>query len=728
MKTYAYGFPRLGMNREYKTVIESYWAGRIKEEKLMREIENLERKILHTYKANVDNFPVGEMTLYDKMLDTATLIGLYKTKTINDYFRLCRGKNALEMTKWFNTNYHYLIPRIKENYKPSIFKPEIERLKRLCSDYKEGLPYFIGPFTFLKLSKSANPQNFKFHLMEITDLYCDIVKEFHAVHLDEPALVLDLTEEELKLFRLAYSKIGRYNANIFLFTYYDSVDCLEELYDLPVKGIGLDFINGRDNFINIRSKGFPDDKMLFAGIVNGRNVWKTDIKKAASILKELSLHSKNIVISNGSPLYHLPVTVKGEKTPVNDKLAFAEERLGEIATLKKIMEEDGKGITILPDDAFFNNHPIEKTRLSKKFYVRSLPYSERIIKQKKALNLPLFPATTIGSFPQTPDVRQARTAYKRKEMSEGEYNSFIRKKIQATVELQEQLGLDVRVHGEYERSDMVEFFAEKLKGFATTNNGWVLSYGTRTYRPPIIFGDIERQDKMTVDFIKYAQSLTQKPVKGILTGPVTIIKWSYVRDDIPVEKIALQLALSLKAEIMDLEKEGIKIIQIDEPAFKEGAPIKKRNWDRYFSWAVNSFNLCISETKPETQVHTHMCYSEFGEIIEYIMKMDFDVISIEASRSKGDIIDAFKEKGFKKQIGLGVWDVHSYQTAKSHSMIKVIKKALSVFSPEQLWINPDCGLKTREWKETVENLKNMMKVVEVMRNSKDFLLDDGREV
>ncbi len=719
MKTYAYGFPRLGLNREYKNMIESFWAGKIKKERLLEIKDDLENSIIDIYRTYVDSFPVGEMTLYDKMLDTAIMLGLYRIESIDDYYMLCRGKDALEMTKWFNTNYHYLIPEIKNGSKLSIYKPEIEKIKKTLKNYPSARAYFIGPFTFLKLSKGIKKELFRYYLMEIGELYGEIVKEFESIHIDEPGLVLDLTEQDVSEFKMVYSKIGRNNPNIYVFTYYDSVDFLEKLYDLPIKGIGLDFVNGKENFNLIKERGFPEDKTLIAGIVNGKNVWKTDFNKAIDILNNLSLYVKDIVISNGSPLYHLPITIKAEKKekPLLNRLAFAEERLNELNGLKRIITEGNiEPIRSHMDDVCNYSH-MEKgvETLKERDFKRTLRYEERSELQKKYLNLPIFPSTTIGSFPQTRDIRLSRIAYKKKEISEKHYNNIIKEKVEAAIKLQEDLGLDVLVHGEFERSDMVEFFAEKLLGIETTENGWIISYGTRTYRPPIIYGDIERPNQMTVDFIKYAQSLTEKPVKGILTGPSTIITWSYIREDIPINKLAYQIALAIKKEIKDLEENNIKIIQIDEPAFREGAPLKKRDWDKYFSWAVNAFNLSISDSKPETQIHTHMCYSEFGEILEYIMKMDFDVISIEASRSRGDIIEFFKDLNFKKQIGLGIWDVHTKKITSKAKMMAIIKKALSMFSPEQLWINPDCGLKTREWKETVKNLKNMMKAVDMVR-------------
>ena len=719
MLTFAFGFPRLGKKREYKRAIESFWRGKIEERELKEEIFKLEKERLKTYEEFVDKFPVGEMTFYDNILDTAIMVGLYKVKNLKEYFELCRGNKALELTKWFNTNYHYLVPDFPKNFKIENFKLFWNKPKEEFSKHQKGIPYLIGPFTFLKLSKGVSKKNFEKYLFALSEVYCQIVKDFKEVQIDEPAFVLDITQREVKLIKKVYKKIGAKNPNIFIFTYYNSVDFLEKLYDLPIKGIGLDFVNGKENFLKIKKYGFPKNLILICGLIQGRNIWKTDILNSLNFLRQIEKYSKNLAISNACPLYHLPVSLEGEKfnKKILEKIAFAKERLKEINLLEKVFSGKEKFTKKRKKKSYFWENPQirEKIKnLKEKDFERDLPFEKRIKIQRKILNLPLFPTTTIGSYPQTEDVREKRKKFKLGKISKREYQKFIKEKIKETIAFQEKLGLDVLVHGEFERTDMVEFFAQKLKGFLTTKEGWIISYGTRVYRPPIIYGDISRPKPMTLNEIGFAQSLTKKPVKGMLTGPVTILAWSFVREDIPIYEIAFQIALCLQQEIKDYEKRGIKVVQIDEPAFREKAPLKKEKWKEYFDWATKAFNLA-SKSKPETQIHCHMCYSEFDQIIDYILKMNFDVFLVEAARSRGDVIECFKRKKFKKQIGFGVWDIHSPIVPTVKKMEKIINLALKFFPKENLWLNPDCGLKTREWAETELALKNLVKLAKKLR-------------
>ena len=717
MQTYAYGFPRLGENREYKKLIEGYWEGKPSEDELRRGLDELEKSRLAAYEEQVDKFPVGEMTFYDNMLDTALLVGLYECKDLNGYYDLCRGKNALELTKWFSTNYHYLIPEFTS---PPQFSAVWNKPKEELEKHGKGLPYLIGPFTFLKLSKGIPPEKFGEYFLSLGEVYAELLGDFDEIHIDEPAFVMDISREEINLIKEVYGRVASRGGDIYLFTYYDSVDFLEELYELPVKAIGLDFINGKENFEKIRGYGFPDDKILIAGIVNGRNVWRAEIKRAVETLRELSRYAENLMISNASPLYHLPITIRSKKLPEKllNRLSFAEERLYELNLIARAYEGDWENVREWNKETTpfgVDERVRERVRdLKDEDFLKTTPYQERVKKQKEILNLPLFPTSTIGSFPQTPEVRRRRAAFRSGKISEEEYSSFIKGGISKLINLQEELGLDVLVHGEFERTDMVEFFAEKLEGIATTRKGWVLSYGTRVYRPPIIYGDVSRPAPMTLEEVAFAQSLTEKPVKGMLTGPVTIIAWSFVRDDIPVSEVAYQIALCLQDEIKDYERNGIKIVQIDEPAFREKAPLKNRTWDEYFDWAVKSFRL-TSQSKSETQIQTHMCYSEFGEIIKYILQMDFDVITIEASRSRGDIIKYFEEVNFDREIGLGVWDIHSPAVPSAEEIRESVERALKVFPKESFWINPDCGLKTRGWKEVVPSLRNLVSLAQNLR-------------
>jgi len=719
VKTYAYGFPRLGKQREFKRLIEGFWAQKVTEEELRKGIKELGQKREETYRKYVDAFPQGEMTLYDPMLDTALLFGVYSANSLEEYFELCRGKNALEMTKWFNTNYHYLVPDFEGK------EPEF-RISEPVWNRHEGASenvHIIAPFTFLKLSKGLPEGSFSGALKELTKALVDYVnsKGFKSVHLDDPALVMELSEEEWKALVEAYSLLSEVKGEVNLFTYYDSVDRLELLFELPVNGIGVDLVHDRGENLEQLKRIEPRGKKLFAGVVDGRNVWRNDLFKTAEVLRELS-EKFDVVITNAAPLFHLPVNLEGATLPEEllQKVAFAEEKLKEIKLLAEILEgkeeearEWVKGI----NNSFGEIKAVRErvSALKEEDFVRKPNYKERVKKQQEVLNLPLFPTTTIGSFPQTEEVRRVRLLYRKGKLDKESYETFIRGEIAKAIQIQEELGLDIFVHGEFERTDMVEFFAEKMKGIATTGNGWVISYGTRCYRPPIIYGDVERDGVMTVPEIAFAQSLTDKPVKGMLTGPVTIIAWSFVREDIPISEVAYQIALALKDEIKDYEEAGIKIVQIDEPAIREKAPIKKRNWKEYFDWAIKSFRLCHSSVRPETQIHTHMCYSEFGEIMEYILEMDFDVISIEASRSKGDIIEAFEKVNFDREIGLGVWDIHSPYVPSTEEMKEIVERALRVIPKENFWINPDCGLKTRRWEEVIPALRNLVKLSQELR-------------
>ncbi len=715
MKTYAYGFPRLGKNREFKRLVEGYWSGKLTEGELLKGIEELNKKREEAY-ARVGGHPSSEMTLYDHMVDQAVLFGLYRAESLPDYFELCRGKNALQMKKWFNTNYHYLVPDFSGK--------ELSLSNLPYPKWKKGEEnaYLIGPFTFVKLSKEVKEEEFKERVLEVARLTVQFAKEmeFKSLHIDEPALALELSDKEWEVLKEVYRELSKAEIPINLFTYYAGVDRLSEVFELPVSGVGVDLIH--DGGGNLKQlKEIESDKTLFAGVVDGRNVWRNDLFKTARVLKELSGRFKT-VITNAAPLFHLPVSLSGATLPQEllKKVAFAQEKLEELSLLAELLqgkEERAKEWVEGLESSFGEIKRVRErvASLKEEDFVRRPAYPEREKIQKEVLNLPLFPTTTIGSFPQTEEVRRVRLFYKKGKLSQEDYETFIRGEIAKAIEIQKELGLDVLVHGEFERSDMVEFFAEKMKGIATTGNGWVISYGTRCYRPPIIYGDVERDGQMTVKEIAFAQSLTEKPVKGMLTGPTTIIAWSFVREDIPIREVAYQIALALKDEIADYEKEGIKIVQIDEPAIREKAPLKKREWDEYFDWAVKAFRLCHSCVKPETQIHTHMCYSEFGEIMEYILQMDFDVISIEATRSKGDIIEAFEKVNFDRQIGLGVWDIHTPYVPSVEEMAEIVERALRVIPKEKFWVNPDCGLKTRRWEEVIPALRNLVRLARKLR-------------
>ena len=717
MTTYAYGLPRLGKKREYKTTIESFWKKECSEENVWTQLKTIQENNRQTYKDKVSVFPDAEVSAYDPLFDTAIAYGLYNPQSLDEYYELCRGKNALEMTKWFNTNYHYLVPNFSDlpqsPFKANLGNPIVNRLK------SGKFPQFIGPFTLLKLAKGIDKNQFSTVFNSLIPVVKEIIDTFESVQLEEPAFVMDLSDAEIALIKSGYETLGQSQCNIHLVTYYDDIDFLESLVQLPVYAIGLDLVSGRQNARYVCDHGFPDDKVLIAGLVDGRNVWKTDQNQSQKILRQIQNRVKTVWVSNAGPLYHLPHTVSIESKlhPVlQQNLSFAYEKLDEIA-------EIGSGNAASNDKA-----PLDEIRtqssvqsrvasLKESDFVKPEQYQSRKVRQEQKLNLPSYPTTTIGSFPQTPEVRKKRAQYRRGEISQTEYENFINTEIDKLVMFQEEVGLDVFVHGEFERTDMVEFFAEQLSGVATTENGWIISYGTRGYRPPIIYGDVSRPEPMTLREITYAQSITNKPMKGMLTGPVTFISWSFCRDDIPVSTVAYQLALAIQDEVRDYEASNIAIVQVDEPAFRELAPIKQSQWDFYFEWAVKAFNLSVN-TSPETQIHTHMCYSEFGEIMKYITQMDFDVISIEASRSKGDILDSFKDIEFNRQVGLGTWDIHSPAIPETSKQLDIVKKSLTYISDEKFWINPDCGLKTRGWPETKASLQNLVAAAKQLRESK----------
>ncbi len=720
MKSYAYGFPRLGKGREYKNSIEGFWNGSLSEQDLNARLSENQNTLYSTYSQYVDAFPSGEMTRYDHMLDTAVMVGAYRPVTLEEYYNYCRGSGALEMTKWFNTNYHYLIPDLT-GISPGDLSLHWNRTLEASAVSGKSFPYLLGPYTFLKLSRGVGRARMPEFMEALGAIYAEAVSAAPDVHIDEPAFAMDVNSDEIALIRKTYEVIGSAGARIHLFTYYESVDFLKVLFDLPLASLGLDFVHGEGNINALSELSFPGDMRLIAGLVDGRNVWKNDIARSIEMLRRLSRSAGSISVSNAAPLYHVPVTIEGEplEPGLLSRLSFALEKLQEI---KLIAEGHEKGIvpTMAPSAPVLSDQKVAAriAGLGEQDFTRSSPYEKRTELQRSALNLPPFPTTTIGSFPQTAEVRKKRLDMKKGRISSEEYNAFIDEKIADLVSLQEELDIDVLVHGEFERSDMVEFFAEKLEGIATTDHGWVLSYGTRVYRPPIVHGDVSRPSPMTLREIAKAKSLTKKPVKGMLTGPVTILAWSYVREDVPVEVAANQIALCLRDEIADYEKNGIGIVQVDEPAFREKAPLKKRDWDAYFKWAVRAFRLATGSAADRTQVHTHMCYSRFGEIMDRIMELDFDVISIEASRSRGDIVESFEEAGFDRQIGLGCWDVHSPEVPTREGMREVAERALRVIPGKNFWINPDCGLKTRGWKESVPSLRAMVEFARELRKEK----------
>jgi 5-methyltetrahydropteroyltriglutamate--homocysteine methyltransferase len=725
MQTYAYGFPRLGKNREFKKTIESFWDGKISDKELVSLLGNIERERISFYENYVDNFALGEFTYYDNIFDNALVFGVYKFKSFEDYFEYTRGKIALEMKKYFNTNYHYLVPSLDKNTKFSVSWNKPLFYFNSFASAKDNPMFLIGPYTFLKLSRLQDNMSFEKTLLSLVASYQKLFKELvnegiKSVHIEEPAFSLDVPQSQVSLIKKVYKRMINPSLKVNLITYYESVDFLSTLYDLPIEALGLDFVAGQDNLKSIKKLGFPKDKKLICGIVDGHSVRRSNVADKAKYLETIRKNAKinqdNILISNSCPLFHLPVTLDNEANiapSAKSKISFAKERLQELNLIKKFLEGDNRQAKQWGKD--IEESQVQTTsRLFDTLALKESQFLKRKQLQQKNLKLPLFPTTTIGSFPQDKELRKMRLKFKKGEVSLDVYDSFIRGKISELIDLQKTTGLDVLVHGEFERTDMVEFFAKGLKGFLTTDNGWIISYGTRGYRPPIVYDKIEREAPLTVKETFYADQLTSKAVKGIFTGPITILAWSYNLRKEPIYEVAFELAKSLNDEAKELVNKGIKVIQVDEPAIREFAPIKKRKRDFYFSWAIRAFNL-TAKLPPQIQIHTHMCYSEFGEITKWIMKMAFDVITIEAAREKAKIVDSFKGQKFNRGIGPGVWDIHSKYPAQIETIKEILDKSIDVFGADNVWVNPDCGLKTRKLPEVEISLKRIMKVAKEYR-------------
>lgn len=753
MKTSVIGFPRVGKLRELKFATEKYFRNEITAQQLEETAEEIRKHQWNLQKENnIDYIPSNDFSFYDLILDTAVLFNIvpkeYKELNLSDidtYFAMARGYQgengdvkALAMKKWFNTNYHYIVPEIEDDTEIKLvgtnpFKYYSEAKK----DGIETKPVVVGPFTLLKLARFTGNKSVEEFVDDTIKAYSELLNELSKlgvnwIQFDEPFLVHDITKEDLTLFDKIYNAVlaKKENIKVLLQTYFGDIrDSYENITKLKFDAIGLDFIEGKETLNLIEKYGFPKDKILFAGLVNGKNIWRNNYDKTISTLNLLKNKGIEIVLSTSCSLLHVPFTVENEtklSKAVLKHFAFAVEKLGELADLKVLAEE----INFTEDNVFVNNKKLfsedrnalnpevaERIKNIKESDFTRLPaFEEREKIQKKEFNLPIFPTTSIGSFPQTADVKANRTAFKKGEITEQEYIEFNKKKIAECVALQEEIGIDVLVHGEYERNDMVEYFGENLDGYIFTEKAWVQSYGTRCVKPPIVWGDISRNKSMTVDWSVYAQSLTNKPMKGMLTGPVTILNWSFPREDISLKECAYQIALAIRDEVLDLEKNGIKIIQIDEAALREKLPLRKADWySEYLDWAIKTFRLTHSGTKAETQIHTHMCYSEFTDIIKAIDDMDADVITFEASRSDLLLLDSLKENNFKTEVGPGVYDIHSPRVPSVDEILTVLNKMAEKINPEKLWVNPDCGLKTRGVGETKASLINMVKAAKQFR-------------
>lgn len=755
MQTSVIGFPRVGSLRELKFATEKYFRNEITQEELQetaKEIRTSQWKLQK--ESGVDYISSNDFSFYDCTLDTAVLFNIvpkrYKElglSSLDTYFAMARGYQgekgdvkALAMKKWFNTNYHYMVPEIEDDTQVKLVGNKLfEEYQEAKAEGVETKPVVTGAFTLLKLLRYTGEKTEQDFVNVIISVYCELLRKCNSLgvkwlQFDEPYLVHDLTEEDLQLFEKLYSSIlvSKGNSKILLQTYFGDIrDGYERIGKLAFDGIGLDFVEGKETANLIDKYGFPKDKVLFAGLVNGKNIWRNHYEKTLQVLDGLKEKGYSVVISTSCSLLHVPYTLENEtklSEEVKKYFAFAKEKLTELAELKQISEEADKSanaaykknVQLFQSDRKCQNEKVAKrvAAIEEKDFTRLPVFEEREKVQKDTFKLPLFPTTTIGSFPQTADVKSTRTAYKQGKITEKEYVEFNRKKIAECVELQEEIGIDVLVHGEYERNDMVEYFGENLDGYLFTEKAWVQSYGTRCVKPPIIWGDISRSKAMTVDWSVYAQSLTKKPMKGMLTGPVTILNWSFPREDISLKESAYQIALAIRDEVLDLEKNGISIIQVDEAALREKLPLRKSDWYcEYLDWAIKAFRLVHSGVKPETQIHTHMCYSEFTDIIPAIDNMDADVITFEASRSDLTILDSLKENHFKTQVGPGVYDIHSPRIPTVEEIVAALEKMAEKIKPEKLWVNPDCGLKTRGVKETKPSLENMVEATKRFRKN-----------
>ena len=753
MQTSVIGFPRIGALRELKFASEKYFRKEITAEELCETAKSLRKTHwLAQKEAKTDYIPSNDFSYYDLMLDTAVLFGIipkrYKELNLSEldtYFAMARGYQgasgdvkALAMKKWFNTNYHYIVPEVEDDTK---IKLSGNKLWDEYADAKElGIetkPVVIGAYTLLKLCRYIGEKTAADFEAAVVSAYQELMKKCEAqeiawLQLDEPALVRDMDQEDLELFHRIYEAVlpVKGTCKILLQTYFGDVrDVYHDLINIPFDGIGLDFIEGKETYNLIEKNGFPKDKLLFAGLVNGKNIWKNHYSNTLQTLDTLKKKGIQIVLSTSCSLLHVPYTLKNE-TALSDEylshFAFAQEKLSELRELKMLAEcsdYSAEATYISNEKLFAETRDCEnagvKERLShvtEKDYIRLPKRSERQKLQKKELNIPELPTTTIGSFPQTKDVKANRSAYRKGEISKEEYVAFNKKKIAECIRWQEEIGLDVLVHGEYERNDMVEYFGEALGGFLFTEKAWVQSYGTRCVKPPIIWGDVYREKQITVDWSVYAQSQTEKIVKGMLTGPVTILNWSFPREDISIKESISQIALAIRDEVLDLEKNGIRIIQIDEAALREKLPLRKSDWYcEYLDFAIPAFRLTHSGVKPETQIHTHMCYSEFTDIIPAIDDMDADVITFEASRSDLQILDSLREHHFETEVGPGVYDIHSPRVPSVEEIVTAITTMLSKIDRDKLWINPDCGLKTRDIPETEASLKNMVEAAKKVK-------------
>ncbi|MGL1887958.1 MAG: 5-methyltetrahydropteroyltriglutamate--homocysteine S-methyltransferase [Reichenbachiella sp.] len=771
MKTSVLGFPRIGSKRELKKVSENYWKGKATLEDLLSTGQSIKQSNwLFQQEQGIDLIPSNDFSYYDHVLDMSLTLGcipprfqeVKNTKhEIDLYFAMARGIQkegfdikALEMTKWFDTNYHYLVPEFEKEQHFSLFS------NKIIAEYKEALeagistrPVILGPVSFLLLGKEKEVGFHRIELLEkLLPVYFQILEELtllglKEVQIDEPCLALDLNQQEIQAIAYTYKEIAQQfpDLKVALTSYFECYgNHLSAVLSLPIDSLHLDLVRCAAQLDDLLAiKNINEDLSFSLGVVDGRNIWKNDFDDSLARIQKATdqFGTDRIIISSSCSLLHSPYDLALEdeneqlSSEVKNWMAFAKQKVNEIVTLKELALGSTNDTTIQKHVANQKAHESRNnSELTHNKYValrldglndsyseRNSPFVVRQQKQKDKLNLPLYPTTTIGSFPQTKEVRSWRSKFKKGELSQFEYDELIREETKQTIRFQEEVGLDVLVHGEFERNDMVEYFGEKLQGFAFSNFGWVQSYGSRCVKPPIIFGDVYRRDPMTVKWSSYAQSLTKKLVKGMLTGPVTILQWSFVRNDQPRRDTCNQIALAIRDEVTDLEKAGLQVIQIDEPAIREGLPLRKENWNEYLKWAVDSFKISSSSVKDETQIHTHMCYSEFNDIIQSIADLDADVITIETSRSEMELLDVFVDFKYPNEIGPGVYDIHSPRIPSQEEIEFLLLKASELLPIENIWVNPDCGLKTRDWPETKEALLHLVNAARKIRAQANVL-------
>lgn len=752
-KSYIVGYPRIGEKRELKRALEAYWAGNSnfdEVEKVAKELK--ERHWNYQKEAGISLIASNDFSYYDTMLDTIYMLGLAPKRfdgLSNEelYFSMARGNKdsvAMEMTKWFNTNYHYIVPEISKNSKCTLDSSkvvsEFQEAKALGIKTKINL---IGPITFLALSKGVDGYDVFGKFDEIVACYKELLREISTlddeiiIQFDEPIFVKDVEPKLLSLLKPTYDGFAKISSKnkIVVMTYFEqATEAVKVLVNSYVWGIGLDFVHGKKN-LEVLDLIEKSQKNLFAGVIDGRNIWRANLDAKLEFVKEIAqkVSSERLFIGTSCSLLHVPFTLRYEEklsSDIKSWLSFAQEKLQEVSIVANLFENEALNSNLQEyyeasqraansrvSSSLIHDEAVQKRVANLSKTQRDGSFEERIVIQQEVLKYPTLATTTIGSFPQTKEVRKVRSDYKKGLISKEDYESEIKKYIDDCIAFQEEVDLDVLVHGEPERNDMVEYFGEMLKGVAFSQNGWVQSYGSRCVKPPLIYGDVSRPNPMTVDWITYSQSKTSRIMKGMLTGPVTILNWSFVRDDIPRHEVARQIALGIDDEISDLQDAGIKIVQVDEAAFKEGYPLRNEDIPEYEKWAVSNFKLSVASAKKETQIHTHMCYSEFNDIIKTIEAMDADVISIETARSGNELLRIFQSVGYKQEVGPGVYDIHSPRVPSVDEMAKQIKALLEVLPQKQLWINPDCGLKTRRWEEVKPSLKNMVEAVKKVRSA-----------